>query len=88
MLLHGSISGNVYSNGPCTSPPSLFSRTKCIIRLTTSCSRAGGGISVTPSATQLSTEDMAAATAEFAHSTGLTDSEGEGEGDEDEDGTS
>ncbi len=42
---------------------------------------------MTPTATQVSHEAMAADTAEFALCTGLTDSEGEDEGEEDEDTT-
>ncbi len=57
--------------------PSLTSRIAHI----TLCSRAGGGVAMTPTLTQVSTEAMDAATAEFAQSTGLTDSEGEGEDD-------
>ena len=42
-------------------------------------SRAGGGIAIAPAITQVSSATMAAATAELAQRTGLTDSEGEGE---------
>ncbi len=43
-------------------------------------SRAAGGVSMTPALTQVSNATMAAATAELADRTGLTDSEDEGDG--------